>query len=94
MGVSWVNFWMHRLFEVRGKQSGQQRGGHIDVVRPDRCSCGCDLNCAKPALVDLADGRYRTFRLRHGDEQEDGVDHGAGLHQTGKSPALPARPVE
>jgi hypothetical protein len=86
--VSWMSFWMHRLFEMRGKQGRQQRGSQIDVVCPGRCSRGCDLNGAKPALADLADGRYRTFRLRHGDQQEDGVERGAGLHQAGKSPPL------
>jgi hypothetical protein len=90
---------MHRLFEVRGKQSRQQRGSQIDVVRfghagLGRRPCGCDLNGTEPALAGPVDGRHRTLRLRRSDQQEDGVKHGAGFHQTGKSPALPGRSVE
>ncbi|QKD00458.1 hypothetical protein EB235_02390 [Mesorhizobium loti R88b] len=94
-----MNFWMHRLFEVRGKQGRQQRCSQIDVVRfdcagPDRCSCGCHLDGTEPARAGFADGRHRTLRLRRSDEQEDGVEHGAGLDQAGKSPTLSGRSVE
>jgi hypothetical protein len=90
---------MHRFHEVRGKQGRQQRGSKIDVVRldyggPGHCSWRCDLNGAKPAFAGPADGRHRTLRLRQCDEQKDGVEHGAGLHQTGKPAALPGRSVE
>jgi hypothetical protein len=97
--VSWMNFWMHRFHEVRGKQGQQQRGSRIDVVcfdcgGPGRCYFGGELNGAKPALAGPADRRHRTLRLRRSNQQEDGVEHGAGLDQTGKSPALPGRSVE
>jgi hypothetical protein len=73
-----MNSWTHRLFKVRGKQGRQQCGGQIDVVRfdcggPGLCFYGRDFNGAKPALADLADGRYRTLRLRRSDQQEDGI---------------------
>jgi hypothetical protein len=52
------------------------------------------LNTAKPALAGPGDRRHRTLRLREGDEQEDGVERGAGLDQLGKPEALPGRSVE
>ncbi|WP_256749292.1 hypothetical protein [Mesorhizobium sp. Mes31] len=86
---------MHRLFEVRGKQGRQHRGSQIHMIRFGYAGpCRRDLNGTKPALSGPADGRHRTLWLRRSDEQEDGVERGAGLDQTGKSPALSGRPVE
>jgi hypothetical protein len=93
MGFSWVIFWMRCLFEMRGKQGRQQRGSQISVIRvefvgPGRRLRMRGLKAAKPTLADPADGGHRTLRLRRGDEQEDGVERGAGLDQLGKPAAM------
>jgi hypothetical protein len=96
MGIkfSLVIVWVRCLFEVRGKQGREHRGSQIRMVSFDyaglaRRPCRRDVNAAKPALADSADRRHRTFRLRQGDEQEGGVERGAGLDQIGKPAALP-----
>lgn len=84
---------------MRKKQSREHRCSQIGVVRfgyagVARRRYRRGLNGAKPSLADPAERRNRALRFRQGDEQEDGVERGAGLDQAGKPPALLGRSVE